>query len=166
MPKGKSTSAPCTPGGKCKDDSECCSANEHCDVDNQLCVPHQADPISYENGSNCVKTCSITLPKGAKPYCYANDDEHPNEIQICGYEKDGFLIAADGCCDKICPSEQCPEPLAKPAPPEQPRPKNAPYKPKKKKTDDTSQPLPMLIKIMLILFAILLVAAAIFLSVG
>lgn len=158
-----SDTSPCKKAGNmCSSDSDCCEGTEVCDSGS--CVSHTADPIQYEDGTTCVKTCNIPLPKDAKPYCYANDEEHPNEIQICAYEKDGFLFPVEGCCDKICPSEECPTSITQPAPPQKDRPKSAPYKPRKKKS--TSEPFPMLLKILLIIFAILLVSAAIFLSVG
>ena len=168
-----SSTSPCKKAGNtCKADSDCCEGTEYCD-DSGSCVSHTADPIEYNRYlknadgktiDTCVQKCNVPVPKSAKTYCYANDEEHPNEIQICAYEKDGFLIPADGCCDKICPSEQCDLSIAKPAPPQKDRPKGAPYKPRKKKS--SSEPFPMLLKILLIIFAILLVSAAIFLSVG
>ena len=160
-----SSTSPCKKAGDtCSSDSDCCEGTESCD-DSGSCVSRTADPINYEDGSSCVKSCNVPVPKGSKTYCYANDEEHPNEIQFCAYEKDGFLIAADGCCDKICPSEECPPSISKPASPQKDRPKGAPYHKKSKKKSD-SEPLPMLVKILLIIFAILLVSAAIFLSVG
>jgi hypothetical protein len=158
-----SSTNPCKKAGNtCSLDTDCCDGTEVCD--NGSCVSHTADPIQYEDGTSCVKTCNVPVPKDAKPYCYANDAEHPNEIQFCAYEKDGFLIAAEGCCDKICPSEECPPSVAAPAPPQKDRPVGVPYKPRPKK--DSPEPLPMLVKILLLILAILLVAAAIFLSVG
>lgn len=163
MVKSKSMSAPCKKSGNvCSSDVDCCEGSEICDYG--TCVSHSSDPIHYEDGTNCVKSCNVPLPKDTKAYCYANDDEHPNEIQFCAYEKDGFLVAVDGCCDKICPSEQCPTSIAKPAPPQKERPKNIPYKPRTKK--NKPEPFPMLLKMLLIIFVILLVSAAIFLSVG
>jgi len=158
-----SSTNPCKKAGTaCSSDTDCCSGIEVCD--HGSCVSHTSDPVHYEDGTSCVKTCNTPLPKGAKPYCYANDDEHPNEIQFCAYEKDGFLFEVDGCCDKICPSEQCPVSVAAPAPPQKDRPKGIPYKPRAKK--NISEPLPMLLKMLLLIFAVLLVSAAIFLSVG
>lgn len=160
MVKTASISAPCKRiGNTCKFDEDCCMGSEVCQ--SNVCSSHNADPINYESGSNCVKTCSIQLPKDVKPYCYSNDEEHPNEIQFCAYEKNGVLISAEGCCDKICPSEQCPPTIApSPVAPEKTRPQFSPYN-QRKPVDTTNQPLPKLLKLLLILFAILVLSGII-----
>lgn len=147
-----------------------CTETKDCDTKNtclnKICVPdlgYIPDKVNYGDGTNCPTSCNTPVPKGITPYCYANDDEHPNEIQFCAYEKDGFLIAAEGCCKKQCPSEECTVKQAPPAPPEKTRPVGAPYKKKDKKPKN--EPFPKLLKILLIIFAILLISAGIFLSV-
>ena len=152
-----------------------CTTSNDCDTKNTcikgICTPDQGytpDPVNYGDGKSCILKgtgdCS-RIPKGITPYCYPNDDEHPNEIQFCAYEKSGFLTAAEGCCSKTCPSEECTVKQAPPAQPEKDRPKGVPYKKKDKKPKE-SEPFPKLLKILLIIFAILLIAAGIFLSVS
>ena len=120
-----------------------------------------ADPIKGDQNA-CLKVCSVVLPKGARAYCYANEDsENPNADQFCGYEKDGFMYGADGCCARPCPGEECPD--------EPPRP---PEKVQSRTTKSTKtkkpepKPLPRLVVVMLLILAVLLVLAGIFVSVG
>jgi len=131
-----------------------------CTASQKASPGHKTDKIRYEDGSNCVNTCKKVLPDGVQPFCYANDDENPDEIQICAYEKDGFLFPVDGCCSKTCPSEQCPPSISPPAKPERDRPQGVPYM-----DENEKEPFPKLVELMLIIFAILLVSAGIFLSV-
>jgi hypothetical protein len=123
---------------------------------------HTADPIRGDQDS-CLTTCSVILPKGVKAYCYANEDsERQDYDQFCAYEKDGFIYGAEGCCDKPCPGEECPdEPARKP---EKIQTQSKRSSSSKSKTP-APQPLPQLIKIVLVLLAILLVVAGIFVSV-
>ena len=185
MAKNKTTSSPNT----CKSDKDCKLDVEKCSIHGSgggICIPsalddpnHTADPVNYNCFPTGTPTCNPppcvlagtgdckNLPAGVKPYCYANDEEHPDEIQICAYEKNGFLIPANGCCSKTCPSEEC-DPKHYPAPPAKPekdRPKGVPYTKKSKKSKPKDEPFPKLLKIILVIFAILLVAAGIFLSV-
>ena len=147
-------------GLKCKKDTDCCPDTETCSsgvcisaaghtsdpAEHRTCTPDQTKP---DDCPPCVKACNTPVPKDVTPYCYANDDEHPNDIQICAYEKDGFLIPAEGCCKKICPSEDCTLKEAPAAPPEKSRPVGAPYK-KKDKKPKGPEPFPKLLKILLI----------------
>ena len=156
-------------GKSCKSSVECCIDTEACKKG--VCTPtahndpgHHADKIQYESGHNCIKSCNTTLPEGVQPFCYANDDEHPDEIQICAYETEGFLIPSNGCCSKICPSEQCPPSIAPAAKPERDHPQGIEFK-RDTKPSDKNQPFPKLMQLILIVFAILLIAAGIFLSV-
>ena len=155
-------------GKSCKSSVECCIDTETCKMG--ACTPtakndpgHHADKIQYESGQNCIKSCNTTLPEGVQPFCYANDDEHPDEIQICAYESEGFLVPANGCCSKICPSEQCPLSIAPAAKPERDQPQGIEFKRNPK--PDENEPFPKLMQLILIVFAILLIAAGIFLSV-
>ena len=162
-------------GLTCKTSTDCCPVTETCSggvctsaaghtsdpAEHRTCTP---DPTKPDDCPPCVKACNTPVPKGVTPYCYANDDEHPNDIQICAYEKDGFLIPAEGCCKKICPSEDCTLKEAPAAPPEKTRPVGAPYTKKDKKPKD--EPFPKLIKLLLIIFGILLIVGGIFLSVN
>lgn len=110
---------------------------------------------------SCSTKCSIPLPKGVTAHCYANDDtQYPTKDQFCAFEQDGFLEEAPGCCTTVCPSEICPS--VKPADPWT-RPAGIKTNPKSKKDEE---PFPFLLKMILIVFAILLVAAGIFLSVS
>jgi hypothetical protein len=156
----------CNSKGKpCKSSSECCLDTEICSKG--ACTASQKSDtgkINYEDGSNCKTKCDAVLPDGVEPFCYANDDVNPDEIQICAYEKNGFLFPVEGCCSKTCPSEQCPPSIAPPSKPEKDRPKGAEYK-KRGKADVEKEPFPKLIQLMLIIFAILLTSAGIFLSV-
>lgn len=63
-----------------------------------------------------TKPCS--LPDGAIPLCYANQDtESPTQDQFCGYLKDGDVIPTPGCCNPVCPSSNCPSvPHRQPSP--------------------------------------------------
>ena len=168
MAKKKTSSSPkgCTTSGDCDTKNTCIKG---------ICTPDQGytpDPISYcdkKTDKTCI--CPIAksgdcsrIPKGITPYCYADDDEHPNELQFCAYEQGGFLVAAEGCCTRTCPSEKCQPSESDAGPPDKDRPKGAPYKEKKEKKKD--EPFPKLLKILLIIFAILLIAAGIFLSVS
>ena len=159
--------------------SDKCTTNSTCDTKNTcingICTPDQGytpDPVEYcdkKTDPTCICAKKETgdcsrIPKGVKPYCYADDDEHPNELQFCAYEQGGFLIAAEGCCTRTCPSEKCQPSESDAGPPDKDRPKGAPYKEKKEKKKD--EPFPKLLKILLIIFAILLIAAGIFLSVS
>ena len=159
-------------GLKCKTSGDCCPYTETCSGGvctspnsdpalHRTCTP---DPTKPDDCPPCIKACNTPVPKGVQPYCYANDDEHPNDIQICAYEKDGFLIPAEGCCDKPCPSEDCTLKEAPAALPEQTRPVGAPTTKKDDPPDD--EPFPKLIKLLLIIFGILLIVAGIFLSVN
>ena len=166
MAKKKTSSSPAS-----------CTATSDCDLNNTcikgVCVPEKgytADPVNYCDKTD--KTCICPkaksgdcsrVPKGVTPYCYADDDEHPNEIQVCAFEQGGFLVAAEGCCTRTCPSEKCKPSESDAGPPDKERPKGAPYKKKDKKPKD--EPFPKLLKILLIIFAILLISAGIFLSV-
>ena len=156
-----------------------CTTPDDCDTKNTcikgICTPDQGytpDPVEYcdkKTDPTCIcpkkgtGDCS-RIPKGITPYCYADDDEHPNELQFCAYEQGGFLVAAEGCCTRTCPSEKCQPSESDAGPPDKDRPKGAPYKEKKEKKKD--EPFPKLLKILLIIFAILLIAAGIFLSVS
>ena len=129
-------------------------------------VGHTADPMKYDNKDNdpdgyCSTTCSATLPTDAKTYCYANaGTENANSDQFCGYEKDGFVYGARGCCPNPCPGEECPD--AKPREPEKyPSSPSIEISHKKKK-----EVLPRLMIILLIILVILVLTACIFLSVG
>ena len=100
--------------------------------------------------SGCVKTCAFDKSTFTnKPYCYSNDDSNPNQEQMCAYETgDGSLTIVDGCCDKICPSSNCPNEMFSP--------------PEMIRNTELPTPFSKLIKLMLILFAILLVSGIIF----
>ena len=106
--------------------------------------------INHLPDAGCVKTCAFDKSKfTSKPYCYSNNIENPNQEQVCAYETgDGSLTIVDGCCDKICPSLSCPNEMF--SPPEMVR--------------NTILPTPFskLIRLLLILFAILIVSAIIF----
>ena len=157
----------CNSNGKpCKSSVECCIDTEACEMG--ACTPtaqtdpgHHTNKVQYESGQNCIKSCDTTLPDGVQPFCYANDDENPDEIQICAYESEGFLIPANGCCSKICPSEQCPPSIAPAAKPERDYPQGVEIPSR----SDKNEPFPKLMKLILIVFAILLISAGIFLSV-
>jgi hypothetical protein len=124
---------------------------------------HTADPLRTGDQNSCSTTCN-GLPDGVKAYCYANQDsERQDYDQFCGYEKDGFVYGAEGCCDKPCPGEECPdEPPRKPEKIQSQSTKSS----KSKSKPPKPEPLPQLIKIMLVLFAILIVSAGIFVSAG
>jgi hypothetical protein len=122
---------------------------------------HTADPLSVGDQNSCLTTCSAILPKDTKAYCYASQDsEHQDSDQFCGYEKDGFIYGAEGCCDNPCPGEECPdEPPRKPEKIQSPSTKSP-----RSNSTPTPKPLPQLIKLLLIVFAILIVVAGIFVS--
>jgi hypothetical protein len=116
--------------------------------------PHRGDQ------NLCLTTCSVVLPKDTKAYCYANEDsDRQDSDQFCGYEKDGFIFGAEGCCENPCPGEECPdEPARKPEKIQSQSSASSQKNPKKPK------PLPQLIKLLLIVLGILLTAAGIFVS--
>ena len=128
---------------------------------------HTKDPLHYDERDD-PKVCIFTNDKTTCPRvtaCYSNDDEYPNDNQFCGYLKDGTLFAAPGCCNPVCPSEHCPVlKNTKHDPPAQVPPGTV--KPKKNDTKVKAEPFPKLLKMLLIILAILLVSAGIFISVG
>ena len=129
---------------------------------------HTSDSLVYDESDDsmiCVSKKPCNLPIGAKPYCYSNDEEHPDDNQFCAYEKNGVLIGADGCCNKVCPSEHCPSTKGNSQKPEKERPAGSPP-PIKKSKNQKSEPFPFLMKMILLVFVILLVVAGIFLSVA
>ena len=114
-----------------------------------------------------LKPC--ILPEGARPMCYANvDTASPDTDQFCGYIQNGLLYSAEGCCNPVCPSPDCPSVLARP--PSGVLPTNAELSPElmielgKRNQNQSSAPtaFPKLVKLMLILLAILLVTALMF----
>ncbi len=125
--------------------------------------PERGNP----DDSLCKNPC--TMPKGAKAYCYAQDERELPETQktdqFCAYESKGFLEGAPGCCKKPCPGE-CKSGVS--APPEKMRSKGVVDKKKHKKKDDpdTPKPFPRLLVILGIILAVLVVAASIFLVLG
>ena len=125
---------------------------------------HTADAMKYDTDSEglCSTTCSVKLPKDAKAYCYANEDtEDADADQFCGYEKDGFVYGARGCCDSPCPGEECPT-AAHRKPEKTPSPST---KIAHKKKDKEKNALPRLLIFLLIVLVILIITACIFLSV-
>lgn len=132
-------------------------------------VTNTKDPLHYDDvdqAGTCIIKPNTECPKGITTTCYSNDDEHPNDNQFCGYiDKNGTLLPALGCCDPVCPSEHCPSLKDKKHdPPAQVPPGTV--KPKKNDTIVKAEPLPKLLKMLLIILAILLVSAVIFISVG
>ena len=123
---------------------------------------HKKDTFKHDETTDVSCTDPCTIKQQAS--CYANPDtEHPNKDQYCGYQSpDGTMMGLQlSCCTPSCPSEHCPD-----VPPRKPTPLPPGAKLPKKGKIVKAEPLPKLLKMLLIILAILLVSAGIFISVG
>jgi len=124
------------------------------------------DTFRRDTTTNALCTDACTVPDNIKQKaaCYANPDtERPNKDQFCGYQTpDGTMMGLSlSCCTPSCPSEYCPD-----VPPKKPTPLPSGAKLSKKSKIVKAEPLPKLLKMLLIILAILLVSAGIFISLG
>jgi len=98
--------------------------------------------------------CS-SLFKGREFSCYAPENEvNPTANQFCGFEQDGTVFGAPGCCKEKCPNKFCPL-----VPPSK---KYKIAKVEDKQPPPPVRPIPKLLFGLLILLVSLLIAGLVF----
>jgi hypothetical protein len=90
--------------------------------------------------------------KGQQFRCYASEDERsPTLNQFCGFEKDGMIVGAPGCCSTKCPNKNCPSVPANPWPNYKIAPTRLLVSEMEEKPKPTQKPISKLLKLALII---------------